>query len=172
VEFLGASNLEIINRGNERTFCHGYRSEVIDITLGSSGLLESIMSWEVSMEPSLSNQTFCSLFGARAGVSGKNPMGTNWGSFWEELKDLLSRGPMMCTGDEAGLELALNWVQHAMITPYEDNCPLQLVKLARSSPEVDSEIGVPQKRCKSRRDQTPRSWELYREAQQVYRRQV
>jgi hypothetical protein len=53
VEFLGASNLEILNQGNEPTFCNGYRSEVTDITLVSSGLLENIVSWEVSMEPSL-----------------------------------------------------------------------------------------------------------------------
>jgi hypothetical protein len=46
VEFLGASNLEILNRGNELTFCNGHRLEVIDITLGSFGLLERIVSWE------------------------------------------------------------------------------------------------------------------------------
>jgi hypothetical protein len=58
VEFLNSSNLEILNRGNESTFCSGDRLEVIDITLGSFGLLESITSWEVSSEPSLSDQTY------------------------------------------------------------------------------------------------------------------
>ena len=53
VEFLNSSNLEIINRGNERTFYSGGRFEVIDITLGSFGLLESTVGWEVSSEPSL-----------------------------------------------------------------------------------------------------------------------
>jgi hypothetical protein len=53
VEFLRTSSLEILNRGNEPTFCNGYRSEVTDITLGSTGLLENFGSWEVSMEPSL-----------------------------------------------------------------------------------------------------------------------
>jgi hypothetical protein len=43
VELLGASNLEILNRGNEPTFYKGYRSEVINITLASSGLLENII---------------------------------------------------------------------------------------------------------------------------------
>ena len=38
VEFLNSSNLEILNQGNESTFCSGYRQEVIDITLGSFGL--------------------------------------------------------------------------------------------------------------------------------------
>jgi hypothetical protein len=53
LEFLNTTNLEILNWGNEPTFCSGGRSEVIDITLGSLRLLESIISWEVSPEPSL-----------------------------------------------------------------------------------------------------------------------
>jgi hypothetical protein len=53
LEFLNTTNLEILNRGNEPTFCSGGRSDVIDITLGSLRLLESIIGWEVSSEPSL-----------------------------------------------------------------------------------------------------------------------
>ena len=55
VEFLNSSNLEILNQGNEPTFCSGGRLEVIDISLGSFGLLESTKGWEVSSEPSLSD---------------------------------------------------------------------------------------------------------------------
>jgi len=55
MEFLNTTNLEILNRGNEPTFCSGGRLEVIDITLGSLRLLESIIGWEVSSEPSLSD---------------------------------------------------------------------------------------------------------------------
>jgi hypothetical protein len=135
VEFLGASNLEILNQGNEPTFCNGHRLVVIDITQGSFGLLESIMSWEVSLEPSLSDHRHI-LFNLQCSIPEcliRNPRGTNSGSFRKDLKDMLSRGPMMNTGNEAGLGLAINWVQHALITAYEDNCPLQLVKPGRSS---------------------------------------
>ena len=44
MEFLNSSNLEILNQGNEPTFCTGCRLEVIDITLGSFGLQEIITS--------------------------------------------------------------------------------------------------------------------------------
>jgi hypothetical protein len=65
VEFLNTTNLEILNGGNEPTFCFGGRSEVIDITLGSLRLLESIIGWEVSSEPSLSDhRLFCSPYEA------------------------------------------------------------------------------------------------------------
>jgi hypothetical protein len=84
---------------------------------------------------------------------------------------------MMCTGDEAGLGLALNWVQHALITAYENNCPLRLVKAARNSLRWTTRLeslrrGLRRLSNKSQRDQTPQSWELYRKAQRVYRREV
>jgi hypothetical protein len=63
LEFLNTTNLEILNWGNEPTFCSGGRSEMIDITLGSLRLLESIIGWEVSSEPSLSDRRNI-LFGA------------------------------------------------------------------------------------------------------------
>jgi hypothetical protein len=56
VEFLNYLNLEILYQGNEPTFCSGSRLQVIDITLGSFGLLESITSWVISSEPSLLDQ--------------------------------------------------------------------------------------------------------------------
>jgi hypothetical protein len=43
VEFLNYSNLEILNQGNDSTFCSGSRLEVTDTTLGSYGLLDSII---------------------------------------------------------------------------------------------------------------------------------
>jgi len=44
VEFLNSMSLEILNQGNDPTFCSGHRLEVIDITLGSFGLLRSVKS--------------------------------------------------------------------------------------------------------------------------------
>jgi len=77
VEFLYFSN-----QGNEPTFCSGCMLEVIDITLGSFGLLESFTSWEFSSKPSLSNHRYI-LFALQNSVPVRlirNPTGTNWGS--------------------------------------------------------------------------------------------
>jgi len=54
-EFLNSSNVEILNQGNHSTYCRAGRLEVIDITLGSIGLLGRFTSWEVSSEPSSSD---------------------------------------------------------------------------------------------------------------------
>jgi hypothetical protein len=170
VEFLDPSGLEILNRG--------YRSEVIDITLGSTGLLENIENWEVAMEPSLSNHRHI-LFALRGSLQvrfSRNPWRTSWGSFREELRDVLSRDPVQYTGDEAGLELALNWVQHALIIAYKKNSPIRLVKPARNFLRWTARLeslrrGVKRLFNKGRRDRTPQRWELYREAQREYRRE-
>jgi hypothetical protein len=41
MQFFNSSNLKIFNWSNESTFCSGLRQEMIDITLGFYGLLQS-----------------------------------------------------------------------------------------------------------------------------------
>jgi len=142
VEFLNTTNLEILNRGNEPTFCSRDRLEEIDITLGSLRLLESIKGWEVSSEPSLSDHRHI-LFILRGSVPVcliRNPRGTNWDSFREDLWDQLERGPEMDMKSEAGLGLAIHWVQQALILAYEDNCLLRPVKTGRQSLKWKAEL--------------------------------
>jgi hypothetical protein len=87
VEFLNSTYLEILNRGNEPTFCSGGILVMIDI-LGSFRLLESIIGWEFSPETSLSDHRHI-LFTLEDSVPVRlvrNPRGTNWGSFRGALK--------------------------------------------------------------------------------------
>jgi hypothetical protein len=164
VEFLDALGLEILNRGNEPTFCNGYRSEVIVITLGSFGFLDYIENWEVSMEPSLSDHRHIlfTLRGSLPARLSRNPRGTKWDSFREELRDLLRRGPMEYIRNEAGLGLSFQCLQNALITAYENNCPMRLVKPARNSLSWTARLevlrrGVRRLFNRGRSDRTPRS---------------
>jgi hypothetical protein len=70
-----------------------------------------------------------------------------------------------------------HWVQHALITAYEDNCPFRPVKTGRSSLKRTAELEYLRREAKrlfnnSRRDQNPHSWRLYRVAQQIYRKKA
>jgi hypothetical protein len=105
VEFLNSTNLEILNRGNEPTFCNSRRVEVLDITLGSCELLERIMDWEVSSEPSLSDHRYImfELVGSVPASFFRDPTSTNWDSFREDLESRLEQGPRIDVKDEAGL---------------------------------------------------------------------
>jgi hypothetical protein len=127
MEFLNSSNLEILNWENEPAFCSGGRFQVIDITLGSFTLLGSIIDWYVSLEPYLSDHRHI-LFTLRGSTMVRlirNPRSTNWVSFKGDLRDRLERGPRLDMKDEVGLGLAIDWVQQALVSAYEDNCPLK-----------------------------------------------
>ena len=115
---------------------------MIDITLGSYGLLESITGWEVSQELSLSDHRHIlfTLQGSFLAPLIRNPRGTDWGSSRKDLRDKLERGPEMSMEDEAGLGLAVHWIQQALITAYEDNCPLRPAKKGRKSLKWTSEL--------------------------------
>jgi hypothetical protein len=58
LEYLNSSNLEILNQGNDSTYCSAGRLEVFEITLWFFGLLESFKGWEVASEPSMSDHRY------------------------------------------------------------------------------------------------------------------
>jgi hypothetical protein len=95
----------------------------------------------------------------------RNPRGTNWGSFKEDLRDQLERGPVMDVKSEAGLVLAIHWFQQALISAYEDNCSLRSVKMGRQSLKWTTELeslrnGVRWLFNKYQSGKDPHSWEL------------
>jgi hypothetical protein len=144
VEFLNSSNLEILNQGNEPTFCSGGRLEAIDISLGHFGLLEIITSRDISSKSSLSDHRHI-LFTLQGSVSVRlirKRRGTNCSSFRKGLRVRLERVPETNMKDEAGLGLAVHWFQHALISAYDGNCPLRPVKTGRQSLKWTSELGV------------------------------
>ena len=57
----------------------------------------------------------------------------NWSFFREGLKRRVERGLEMNVTDEAGLGLAVLFVQQALISAYEANCPFKPAKTGRSS---------------------------------------
>jgi exonuclease III len=125
VEFLNPTNLEILIRGNEPTFCNSRRVEVLDITLGSCELLERIKDWGVSSEPSLSDHShiMLQLVGSVPAGFFRDPRSTNWDSFQEDLVSRLEQRPKIDVKDKAGLGLAIAFLQGTLITAYENNCP-------------------------------------------------
>jgi hypothetical protein len=93
------------------------------------------------------------------------------------MRKKLERGPEMNMQDEAGLGFAVHWLQQALISAYDDNCPLRPIKKGRKSLRWTSELlslrrEVRELFNKCWADNNPHSWELYREAQQRYRKEV
>jgi hypothetical protein len=133
LEFLNSTNLEILNQGNDPTFCNNRRLEVTDITPGSLGLSKSIKGWEVSSEPSLSDHRHI-LFKLQGSVPERlfrNPRGTKWDSFRVDPRGRLEQGPKIDMKDKAGLGLTIYYVQQALISAYENNCPPRVVRAGK-----------------------------------------
>ena len=166
MEFLGSSNLEILNRGNEPTFSNAARQEVLDITLGSDGLLDSIADWEVSLEPSLSDHRHI-LFHLRGSFPMlliRNPRGTNWDSFRMDLRRT-GEGPPDEHERRSETRACGAWLQRALISAYEDNCPLRNVKAGKKPLRWTRELESLRREVrrlfnKCRADNQVRSWEL------------
>jgi hypothetical protein len=83
----------------------------------------------------------------------------------------------MNTKDGAGLGLAVHWIQQALISAYEDNCPLRPRRKGRKSLRWRSELETLRREVrrllnKCRANNESYSWELYREVQRRYRKEV
>jgi hypothetical protein len=167
VEFLNSTNLEILNRGNEPTFCNIRRVEVLDITIGSCKLLERIKDWEVSSEPSHSDHRHVMFKLVESVLASflRDPSSTNWDSFREDLESRLEQGPKMDVKDEAGLGLAIAFLQGALITAHENNCPLKVGRKGKCSLKWTSKLQSLRREVrrffnKGHRNGNPQSWEL------------
>jgi hypothetical protein len=169
--------LEILNRGDEPAFCNSRRLKVIDITLGSLGISESIKAWEVSSEPSLSDHKHI-MFKLKGSVPERlvrDPRGTEWDSFRWDLRGRLEQGPKMNMRDEAGLGLNISYLQQALISAYENNCSLRIARAGKLTLRWTSNLETLRREVrrlfnKSRRERTSQSWELHKEAQRRYRK--
>ena len=106
---------------------------VIDITLGSYGLMDSITDWEVSMEPSLSDHRHIlfNLRGSTPVLYISNPMDTNRRSFRGSLGEKLRRGQEMNMRDEAGLGQGheISEVESGIRTPQEGSTSVTFASL-------------------------------------------
>jgi hypothetical protein len=83
----------------------------------------------------------------------------------------------MSMEDETGLGVAVQWLQRALISAYEDNCPHRPAKKgkkslrwARELESITREVRRLFNKCRA--NNQSHSWELYREAQQRYRKEV
>jgi hypothetical protein len=117
---------------------------VIDFTLGSLRLLDTMIGWEVSLE---------------------------------DLRDRLETGPEMEMKSESGLVLAILSVQQTLILAYEDNCPLRLGKTGRQSLKGTAKLkslkrGQRRRFNECRSDSNPYNWDLYKDAQRNYMKEV
>ena len=176
LEYLVTTDLEILNRGGEPTFRTAARSEVLDLTLCSRSLMNSVEDWRVSQEPSLSDhmQIVFKLANVRPEViRRRNPRKTDWTSFGRHLAIGLESFPRR-HGTNEEVELCVEHLQRALISSFEASCPERTVgsnrKVSWWGPELQG-LRTEARRAWNRARNTGHQsdWDLYRRAQKVYR---
>ncbi|XP_024874752.1 uncharacterized protein LOC112456449, partial [Temnothorax curvispinosus] len=127
LDFIISTNLQILNRGKEPTFLDSRRQEVIDITLGTRGVVDLVAGWRVSNEPSGSDhrQIRFDLVNLQKDEQwGRNSRKTNWEGFKTDLVSRLKNTPTRFHTKE-DLEIAASFVSDAIRESFELNCPLR-----------------------------------------------
>jgi hypothetical protein len=124
--YIMANGLDITNRGNRPTFVTSTRQEVIDITIATLYAGNFVKDWNVTGEVSCSDHRYI-----RFTITGidrfpevnRNPRRTDWESFRTDLPGYLGSMTDKIT-DYMGLEIAATQFQDAIVSAYNDSCPL------------------------------------------------
>ncbi|XP_057329823.1 uncharacterized protein LOC130670435 [Microplitis mediator] len=179
LEYLSTTCLEILNVGSRPTFVTSWRQEVIDITLGSNKIAQSVTNWRVSEEDSLSDhrRIHFSLEGSRNGGTGgtyRNRKATDWLIYKKELVGRLGE-PCGTLRTAGRIEQAVEHLQTAIVQSYEIACPLKTRKCSKRVIWWNAELSrlcswsrkLLNKALKTRADQ---NWAEYKTAQIQYKR--
>ncbi|MCP3666940.1 MAG: hypothetical protein GY696_31350 [Gammaproteobacteria bacterium] len=178
-EYLVSSDLSVINRGGEPTFVAMQRQSMIDITLVSRGILDSVEGWQVSDEPSLSDHRYIH-FSIKSepqppGVF-RNPKSTDWDQYRGSLASMIDggRGGHFTVDD---IEREVTAFNTAVISSYHTACPVRRVRRFRKVPWWDRELATLRRDSRRlfRRAQASGAqdaWNDYRDCLRQYKRDI
>jgi hypothetical protein len=134
--YIMANGLDIMNRGNRPTFVTTNTQEVIDITIATLYAEYFVKDWHVTGEVCCSDHRYIrfTIMGTDRSVEVyRNPRRTNWGSFRSNLSGNLGSMTDRIT-DFMDLETAAMQFQDAILSAYNDNCPLTIRRNNRDVP--------------------------------------
>lgn len=125
-QFISNHNLVTLNVGNKPTFVNRIRTEVIDITITTQGMIKHIHEWKVLDQiVSLSDHNYISFnvnFKPGPATSYRNPRNTDWDLYKRTLKCKLEDVNVVITDSEELDEAALSF-QSAILNTMNQCCP-------------------------------------------------
>lgn len=130
LDFLDRAGLDFANRGTVPTFVGARGHTVIDVTICSAGLVNSIRDWHVLEEDSLSDHRYIE-FGlegrGKEPVYSRNPRHTDWEKYGELLSQRLRDFPSQY-GTPEQVDLAVEFLEEAITQSFQESCALTLRK--------------------------------------------
>jgi hypothetical protein len=142
MNFIASSGLLILNEGNRPTFIDKRREEVIDITLCSSNILKEITGWHVSLENCMSDHQAIHFKMFADPIPTKffrNPRKTNWKNYKIRLEKRMRNRKTDITSILI-LEQEIEYLTNAIISSYEESCPLKRETGKRKTPGWNNDL--------------------------------
>ena len=126
-EYLLSTNMEVCNRGHESTFVTANRREVLDLTLASTSISNSVTNWYVDPFPSLSDYR-CIRFQLMGGCSQvqtrRNVRKTDWNHYETRCQQVIPRLELGNLNGSVDLNEAASSLTRAINDAYEESCPM------------------------------------------------
>ena len=119
--YLLTTELGVANIGCKPTFVNAIRAEVLDLTLTSNSIADSIVNWRVSDEASLSDHLHIRFeFPGRVSLREQiyNPKGTNWNLFRALVASKMDWQFSHNVRTVHEIDLAANLLQETLISSY------------------------------------------------------
>jgi len=136
IEYLVSTNFNIVNKGNEPTFIISNRKEVTDLTLVTDKTADLVSKWHVFDEISLSDHRYKVFHVGDLLVTRPTyhkHKRTNWESYQEDLKVKLGIVPRVIQS-VYGVEPAVDTLQQAILSSFQQNCPYRVAQSPRTVP--------------------------------------
>lgn len=177
LEYLVSTRLHILNVNNVPTFVTSNRSEVIDLTLCTENIYNSVTKWHVSDEPSLSDHRhICFMVSTtpeKVNSQTRNPRTTNWAGYREDL-GLQLRGYSSKLSSVLEFEMDVDFVQQSIINSYHQNCPVKTTNQPRLVPWWNNELGRLRKQTRKLFNRAKRTgdWSEYKTTLTSYHKAI
>jgi Endonuclease-reverse transcriptase len=145
LEFIINNKLEIINKGRVATYRHEGldREEVIDLTLSSHFIKSKIKDWQVSSEPSLTDQRHI-CFNIEVEKRCTTPTGIIKNISWKRYQRLLRASKTDFTiekiNNSTDMDKAAKKLNSVILAVYEASCPITYRKVKKDVPWLEKEL--------------------------------
>lgn len=176
LDYICSNNLDIMNEGNKPTFINAIRQEVLDLTLATPFVSQSIKNWRVMEETSFSDHSSI-LFDIESAkvevVKCRVPKKTDWCLYKETLRTELE-GLQYEVATTEDLEAASNHLSQCIMASYEASCPLKKRIVSRDVPWWNAELERLKVKARKAFNKAKRNgqWENYTEALTRYNKEL
>lgn len=175
-DYIIREGLLINNVGSEPTFANCIRAEVLDLTICSQFISSKIVNWRVSTEPSCSDHRhirFELVAGTRPVVRYRDPQSTDWRGYLLSLQDHL-KDSISTIKNRAEIEAASEKLGSAILSAYQENCPLKEKRDHRGTPWWSGSLDKMRKgvRILFNRAKSTGHWDEYRKALTEYNKRI